>query len=571
MVTDKIWNALYDVQPPRIPLEAMSRIIEDCRRDPKTEEKLIQALGALLADPDSGFALWWIMIVLGEAKSEKAIPLLLECFQGEHEEDDLLHEIAVQALVRIGEKAAHAVMEWLDTEPPWVGRLYGYSVLENARDYGDQKLQAKIKEFLKRRVLIEEKKPEKESAMDPALQDLAAFEGEDVVRFVRDVVERYEWHPELSAALEIAEKRFSVSRERLLEQSWEQVCQRYVEVAFPKKDRFRENPEALLQRAQREMKWKRWRKAEDLLKKLRGLEYLWSGPAGLADLYFLQGKSEQAQSEIREALQRSHRQWDKLPEIESYKEVEALEQKADTILERDKSFPAARIRSYLYGLLTDLGVLDFQTAMQEIKKQASLPDSISDQEVFDFLRQDDRFQASEGFVALQEVESVPKLLEERERRGLKPVFRRSLSVLKAIEERRPEARYEEWEKQLDQDIRILTQGKWNLQSVRLELRKDIEGQRHAHQLLAMMRYAANDLQELGQVMQEVWNKTTRWELGGRTPEEVSQETQRPPALHLHATSFPDVGRNDPCPCGSGLKFKKCCLDKALRHAQEKPF
>nr|WP_214475543.1 DUF1186 domain-containing protein [Mesorhizobium sp. dw_380] len=25
----------------------------------------------------------------------------------------------------------------------------------------------------------------------------------------------------------------------------------------------------------------------------------------------------------------------------------------------------------------------------------------------------------------------------------------------------------------------------------------------------------------------------------------------------------DVGRNDPCPCGSGLKFKKCCLDGPL--------
>jgi len=24
---------------------------------------------------------------------------------------------------------------------------------------------------------------------------------------------------------------------------------------------------------------------------------------------------------------------------------------------------------------------------------------------------------------------------------------------------------------------------------------------------------------------------------------------------------PKVGRNDPCPCGSGLKFKKCCLIK----------
>ena len=23
--------------------------------------------------------------------------------------------------------------------------------------------------------------------------------------------------------------------------------------------------------------------------------------------------------------------------------------------------------------------------------------------------------------------------------------------------------------------------------------------------------------------------------------------------------YTDVGRNDPCPCGSGLKFKKCCM------------
>lgn len=24
-----------------------------------------------------------------------------------------------------------------------------------------------------------------------------------------------------------------------------------------------------------------------------------------------------------------------------------------------------------------------------------------------------------------------------------------------------------------------------------------------------------------------------------------------------------IGRNSPCLCGSGLKFKKCCIDKAL--------
>ncbi|WP_457105236.1 DUF1186 domain-containing protein [Methylobacterium sp. P5_C11] len=36
-------------------------------------------------------------------------------------------------------------------------------------------------------------------------------------------------------------------------------------------------------------------------------------------------------------------------------------------------------------------------------------------------------------------------------------------------------------------------------------------------------------------------------------EEGAGEPQRNP--------FKDVGRNDPCPCGSGKKFKKCCLGK----------
>jgi hypothetical protein len=33
------------------------------------------------------------------------------------------------------------------------------------------------------------------------------------------------------------------------------------------------------------------------------------------------------------------------------------------------------------------------------------------------------------------------------------------------------------------------------------------------------------------------------------PEGAAANSQRPPQR---------VGRNDPCPCGSGRKFKKCC-------------
>ena len=35
------------------------------------------------------------------------------------------------------------------------------------------------------------------------------------------------------------------------------------------------------------------------------------------------------------------------------------------------------------------------------------------------------------------------------------------------------------------------------------------------------------------------------------------ETMLPPSFE-EETPMPKVGRNDPCPCGSGKKFKKCC-------------
>lgn len=41
----------------------------------------------------------------------------------------------------------------------------------------------------------------------------------------------------------------------------------------------------------------------------------------------------------------------------------------------------------------------------------------------------------------------------------------------------------------------------------------------------------------------------------------SPAQQMPVAQAANARSRPKTGRNDPCPCGSGLKYKKCCLGK----------
>ncbi len=41
----------------------------------------------------------------------------------------------------------------------------------------------------------------------------------------------------------------------------------------------------------------------------------------------------------------------------------------------------------------------------------------------------------------------------------------------------------------------------------------------------------------------------------------SVERQSPPEKVKSVQAYPKVGRNDPCPCGSGLKYKKCCMGK----------
>ncbi|HAM36128.1 MAG TPA: hypothetical protein DEB40_02645 [Elusimicrobia bacterium] len=41
--------------------------------------------------------------------------------------------------------------------------------------------------------------------------------------------------------------------------------------------------------------------------------------------------------------------------------------------------------------------------------------------------------------------------------------------------------------------------------------------------------------------------------------EAPQESAKP---ETYVKTGPDVGRNDPCPCGSGKKYKKCCQTKA---------
>lgn len=89
-------------------------------------------------------------------------------------------------------------------------------------------------------------------------------------------------------------------------------------------------------------------------------------------------------------------------------------------------------------------------------------------------------------------------------------------------------------------------------------------------MLAMM--SGKDAEKVARLLTELRNTTRVWVLFGQTAEEAgiarivkakspeSEEASAPASSALVGSNvdLSQVGRNDPCPCGSGKKFKKCC-------------
>ncbi|MEA3424159.1 MAG: SEC-C metal-binding domain-containing protein [Bacillota bacterium] len=75
--------------------------------------------------------------------------------------------------------------------------------------------------------------------------------------------------------------------------------------------------------------------------------------------------------------------------------------------------------------------------------------------------------------------------------------------------------------------------------------------------------------EVLQLVMELSNNVRLWENNGHTANEIFEKFEKPNLRPLPDKSFDfdssvkkkKIGRNDPCPCGSGKKYKKCCLGK----------
>jgi SEC-C motif len=82
-------------------------------------------------------------------------------------------------------------------------------------------------------------------------------------------------------------------------------------------------------------------------------------------------------------------------------------------------------------------------------------------------------------------------------------------------------------------------------------------------LTSMFKFdSVEKLQALMDIVVELMNSTREWFLKGYSSMELSSMEKKQlkplPAADKESTAEAKVGRNDPCPCGSGKKYKKCC-------------
>ncbi len=97
-----------------------------------------------------------------------------------------------------------------------------------------------------------------------------------------------------------------------------------------------------------------------------------------------------------------------------------------------------------------------------------------------------------------------------------------------------------------------------------------EGYRMFQEMLSNIRDKVTDIifkarLDSGESMRSVWNISNAMHAEYDRFQAQQQAAQAPQGEHVVKTiklEKPKVGRNDPCPCGSGKKYKKCCGQNA---------
>lgn len=569
IIEDAIWEKLFGTFAPDVPLDTIALLIEKCQADFAARGEIISCFHALLDDPDEDWdeELIWLMVILAKSGSREAVPLFLQCLSLFPNYDYVL-EAVDQCLAWMGEPALKEVMAWLKEGRSFEERLFSAGVFEAVLDYGDDQLVARTKNFLKDRVITEEEIEDGSDCFDFYLQILAWFPGDDVLSFVRSAVGRYKFHPELECALEIAEGRFPIEREKNYFEDWRKFCGLYAWRMDPdreeKDEAQRKRVLALFKDIQKESRDENWARVIELGARLRPFEVRERAiDIILCMAYMHTGMTDLAEKSWQSIHDSILEDWRLFPVKMDYKkDIESLaviKLFFPTVSNEDRYFFISRFGDYMAGFLRDLGFAPYDAAIRAIKRMVNLPEASPDEMLLEFFQnQPERFVLKDDYIFLTSVKDPDLLLAEFRKRNISRLFPKSLTKIMAFQEGHGKYWYTDEENDLDKDIRIFSLGRWDLELFREAMRNDIDDREGQRKLIQGLRVYFQHFDELVDCVMQTWNISPRWELGGRSPGQMNESSDSPIVPPAQESSSLKTGRNAPCPCGSGKKFKKCC-------------
>lgn len=78
------------------------------------------------------------------------------------------------------------------------------------------------------------------------------------------------------------------------------------------------------------------------------------------------------------------------------------------------------------------------------------------------------------------------------------------------------------------------------------------------ELVGMSFNDLEDVKRLADKVVPVLNHTRIWINKGNSANDLRRDHLTPEFKGARIVGREKLGRNEPCPCGSGLKYKKCC-------------
>ena len=227
-----------------------------------------------------------------------------------------------------------------------------------------------------------------------------------------------------------------------------------------------------------------------------------------------------------------------------------------------------RILTYVAGLLYFYGAVELRVLYRLVAEKIPVPDREEFAMILDNEAADEDglyyFDIAGGYCYLPDVDDMDWVLNEQSARSALPWRPVSEEEARAIVAENYQFIWNEQDRKLydllyndsDGDAEIAVH---IVEDLAAAIKNDADVMELIPDLAEDMEIKSKkDLKVLTETLVGFYNNQPQWALKGWSPHEAKGMGEKPAAENVVAFTK-KAGRNEPCPCGSGKKFKKCCL------------